>query len=175
MTADDHPVVPAPTYCGGCGATIEHSAKFCRSCGVDQERFVDPSPANPVGSYGASNSVERPQAAVQPPPASTASVGATSSSTAGVGPPKSPTAARNSTRNLAPSSPAGPKRGSVLTAPWRTTTGHRRSVAWIYYALITVVAVIVGFHHPETLLVAAVTGLYSSYLFRGGSLVIWFW
>jgi hypothetical protein len=48
-------------------------------------------------------------------------------------------------------------------------------VAWIYYALITVVAMIVGFHHPAALFVAVLTGLYSRYLFRGGSFVIWFW
>lgn len=70
---------------------------------------------------------------------------------------------------------AGPGRGSVLTSPWRTAAGHRRSAAWIYYALIAVGALILGFHHPVFLLVAILAGLYSTYLFRGGRFVVWFW
>jgi hypothetical protein len=73
------------------------------------------------------------------------------------------------------SSPAGPSRGSILTSPWRTATGQRRSAAWIYYAVIAVGALILGFQHPAFLLVAIIAGLYSTYLFRGGRFVIWFW
>ena len=83
--------------------------------------------------------------------------------------------APSSVRNLAPSSPVEPRRGSVFTSPWRTPEGHRRSVAWIYYALIAVGALIASFQHPAFLLAAIVAGLYSTYLFRGGRFVIWFW
>jgi hypothetical protein len=48
-------------------------------------------------------------------------------------------------------------------------------VAWIYYALIAIGALILGFQHPVFLLAAIIAGLYSTYLFRGGSFVIWFW
>ncbi|HWA54334.1 MAG TPA: hypothetical protein VG816_09205 [Solirubrobacterales bacterium] len=48
-------------------------------------------------------------------------------------------------------------------------------MAWIYYALIALGGLILGFQHPAFLLVAVIAGLYSTYLFRGGRLVIWFW
>jgi hypothetical protein len=128
MTREENSVTSA--YCGGCGAAIEHSAKFCRSCGTDQ---------------------------------------------AGVVPPTIPASAPSATRDPIASSPTGPGRGSVLTSPWRTAAGHRRSAVWIYYALIAAGCLILSFQHPASLLVALIAGLYSSYLFRGGSFVIWFW
>lgn len=52
----------------------------------------------------------------------------------------------------------------------------RRSKAWIYYGVLAVVSLVVipaiGW---QGLLAAAVFGLYSAYLFRGGRIVIWFW
>jgi hypothetical protein len=52
----------------------------------------------------------------------------------------------------------------------------RRSKAWIYYAILTAIALVAI---PSTgwrvLPAAALCGLYSAYLFRGGRIVIWFW
>jgi hypothetical protein len=48
-------------------------------------------------------------------------------------------------------------------------------VAWIYYALIAIGGLILSAHHPAFLLVTVIAGLYSTYLFRGGRFVIWFW
>lgn len=50
-----------------------------------------------------------------------------------------------------------------------------RSRAWIYYAILTVLSLVAAVAHPIALLLAVLFGLYSSYLYRGGSLVIWFW
>jgi hypothetical protein len=135
-----------PVYCGGCGAAIDSSAKFCRSCGADQAQFLEQPPlASPPqeSSPGVSGSNWQPESPVQPDPVSVF--------------------------------PVPPGRSSVLTSPWRTAAGHRRSVAWIYYALIGVGGLIISLHHPAFLLVAIVAGLYSTYLFRGGRFVIWFW
>lgn len=52
---------------------------------------------------------------------------------------------------------------------------RRRSVAWIYYAVLTILAVIAGFSKPEAFLAVVPLGAYSRYLYRGGSVVIWFW
>lgn len=53
--------------------------------------------------------------------------------------------------------------------------GTTRSVAWLYWAGITVFFALFGFSHPAGLAIAAVTGLYSTYLFRGGRWVLWIW
>jgi len=52
---------------------------------------------------------------------------------------------------------------------------RKRSAAWVYYALITLGAVVAGFSAPALFLFALFTGLYSSYLYRGGRFVVWFW
>ena len=53
---------------------------------------------------------------------------------------------------------------------------RRRSIAWIYYAALTVLSL---FAIPATsggsLLVTVACGLYATYLFRGGRVVIWIW
>lgn len=51
----------------------------------------------------------------------------------------------------------------------------RRSKAWIYYALIAIAAVAAIPHQPVAILGALGAGLYSSYLFRGGRIVVWIW
>lgn len=51
----------------------------------------------------------------------------------------------------------------------------RRSKAWIYYALLAVGAVIGTFTQPLLVLAAFPLAAYSRYLYRGGSVVIWFW
>jgi hypothetical protein len=52
---------------------------------------------------------------------------------------------------------------------------RRRSIAWIYYAILTVIAVVAGFSQPAAFVAAALLGAYSSYLYRGGRIVIWIW
>ena len=52
---------------------------------------------------------------------------------------------------------------------------RRRSKAWIYYALIALLAVSAGFSHPAMFLVAIASALYSRYIHRGGAVVIWLW
>ena len=50
-----------------------------------------------------------------------------------------------------------------------------RPTAWIYYAIITVFAMVAGFSAPAAFLLVPFTGLYARYLYRGGSVVVWFW
>lgn len=52
---------------------------------------------------------------------------------------------------------------------------QRRSKAWIYYAVLAVGAVIGAFSHPVLLLAALPLAAYSRYIYRGGSIVVWFW
>ena len=59
---------------------------------------------------------------------------------------------------------------------WATNRHVVRSKAWIYYAVLAVVAVIAAVAgQPITLLGGALFGAYSVYLYRGGRFVIWFW
>jgi hypothetical protein len=52
----------------------------------------------------------------------------------------------------------------------------KRSLAWIYYALIAVVCGYLGFDKSIGLLVpAGLCAAYSAYLFRGGRFVVWIW
>lgn len=53
---------------------------------------------------------------------------------------------------------------------------RRRSIAWIYYAIIAVVALFgIPSTHGLSLIAVAVAAAYAIYLFRGGRIVIWFW
>jgi len=53
---------------------------------------------------------------------------------------------------------------------------RKRSLAWIYYALIAAVCTYVGFDNSvEALVPAALCAGYSVYLFRGGRFVLWIW
>ena len=57
-----------------------------------------------------------------------------------------------------------------------TAQGRKRSVAWVYYMIITVLLIIVAVSTSAGALGgAAITGLYSFYLFRGGRFVLWLW
>lgn len=59
-----------------------------------------------------------------------------------------------------------------------TTPGLRRRphyIAGTFYALITLAAIVAATQgKPVTLVVAAITAVYSAYLFRGGRVVIFF-
>lgn len=163
-------------YCGGCGNTIGESAKFCPSCGAEQAQFLDAVPGNPttlspVAPAPPSTTAARQQEAQSPANTASAATGGTPTTD----PPAQNTSAPSAAPLVHTDSAAAPGRGSLLASPWRTPEGHRRSVAWIYYALIAVGALIAGFQHPAFLLAAVVAGLYSTYLFRGGRFVIWFW
>ena len=58
----------------------------------------------------------------------------------------------------------------------QTADGRRRSVAWIYYCIITVLLVMAGFSGALGGFAFALgTGLYSYYLFQGGRFVLWVW
>lgn len=56
-----------------------------------------------------------------------------------------------------------------------TADGRRRSLAWVYYSIITTLLVIGGFVAPVLFLCAVPAGLYAYYLFRGGRFVLWIW
>lgn len=62
-----------------------------------------------------------------------------------------------------------------MPEPIGAPASRSRSIAWIWYALLAIGAVIAGFSHPVLFLVAMLFALYSRYLFRGGSFVIWIW
>jgi hypothetical protein len=54
--------------------------------------------------------------------------------------------------------------------------GRRRSSAWAYYALLSILSLIVVFTGHAVGLVGFVgCGLYARYLYSGGRIVIWFW
>jgi hypothetical protein len=59
---------------------------------------------------------------------------------------------------------------------FRERTSQRRSKAWIYYALLAIFALFVipsaGF---SMLLVSVLSGLYATYIYRGGRIVVWIW
>ena len=63
--------------------------------------------------------------------------------------------------------------GSIVL--WGSLKPRRRSLAWVYYAAVTVVAIVIGFGGPAFFAVALLTGLYSVYLYRGGRWVLWLW
>jgi hypothetical protein len=65
----------------------------------------------------------------------------------------------------APSTPSGSLR--------RTADGRARSVAWVFYGLLSILSLVLAFSEPHLLIGALVTGLYSIYLFRGGRFVLW--
>lgn len=136
----------ATVYCGGCGGQIDARANFCRGCGADQSQFANSGTETPRPDSSADTSEPDRQSDVQ-----------------------------MHTPGVAPLPPGPTGRGSIFASPWRTPAGQRRSAAWIYYALIALGGLILGFQHPAFLLVAAIAGLYSTYLFRGGRFVIWFW
>ncbi len=56
-----------------------------------------------------------------------------------------------------------------------SSTGVRRSVVWLYYAAIAVLATILGFTYAPSFVAAAVAATYSIYLYRGGRWVLWIW
>lgn len=69
--------------------------------------------------------------------------------------------------------PAPGPRGSLRS----TADGRRRSVAWVYYAVLSVIGFFLAITTgtPGVLLPAILAGLYSVYLFRGGRFVLWIW
>lgn len=64
-----------------------------------------------------------------------------------------------------------------MTADASTTrpVHRKRSIAWIYYALLAAVGVIASFQSPVILVAALACGAYSAYIFRGGRFVLWIW
>lgn len=58
----------------------------------------------------------------------------------------------------------------------KTADGRKRSVAWVYYSIITVLLLIVAVSSVfAAVLPALVTAAYSLYLYRGGRFVLWLW
>jgi hypothetical protein len=102
------------------------------------------------------------------------------------GTPVKPTPRETSMRGQAreaPISQQGQMRASQQTSaslPYEISTGQRRrkrSAAWIYYAILSILCVIAAIGSSEyvALIGTALFGLYAFYLFRGGRIVIWFW
>ncbi|WP_043717805.1 hypothetical protein [Kutzneria sp. 744] len=53
---------------------------------------------------------------------------------------------------------------------------RKRSLAWIYYSVIAVVATCFGFATDiRALLLAVIAAAYAVYLYRGGRFVLWIW
>jgi hypothetical protein len=53
---------------------------------------------------------------------------------------------------------------------------RRRSIAWVYYAILAIAGIWIGFSaHIAALLPGVLCALYSAYLFRGGRFVLWIW
>lgn len=52
----------------------------------------------------------------------------------------------------------------------------RRSGAWLYYAVLSVVTLfLTASTHGISLIFTALFAAYAAYLYRGGRFVIWFW
>lgn len=75
--------------------------------------------------------------------------------------------------------PPAPVAATPASAPTPVSSGRwarRRSWAWIYYTFLTIVCIVLAVKGtPQTLIGAALFGLYAVYLYRGGRFVIWFW
>jgi hypothetical protein len=53
---------------------------------------------------------------------------------------------------------------------------RKRSIAWIYYSIISVVAICIGFATDiRALLPGIIAAAYAVYLYRGGRFVLWIW
>jgi hypothetical protein len=54
---------------------------------------------------------------------------------------------------------------------------RRRSIAWIYYGIIAILAVIATFStgKPQMLIVTVLCTAYAIYIYRGGRIVFWIW
>jgi len=81
-------------------------------------------------------------------------------------PPDQPYSSGHPTRNLR----------SPQARP-NAATRRRRSVAWIYYTILAVLALIFAINksQPGGLLISALCSAYATYLFRGGRFVLWIW
>jgi hypothetical protein len=54
--------------------------------------------------------------------------------------------------------------------------GRHRSKAWVYYLIVAILGIAAApSSHGSTLVVTALAGAYSLYIFRGGRIVVWFW
>lgn len=78
---------------------------------------------------------------------------------------------------LQASRPSGtPRRGAMIGPLARDSQRRPHWVAGTFFVLLAAVGVAMAVSgKPVTLFPAAVCGLYSVYLFRGGRIVIWFW
>lgn len=72
--------------------------------------------------------------------------------------------------------PDGPYR-APNTPPPAPRGRPRRSVAWVYYGIIAIIAVFAAMStgKPAVLIAAALSAAYAVYIFRGGRFVIWIW
>ena len=53
---------------------------------------------------------------------------------------------------------------------------RKRSIAWLYYAVLAAVCAVFGIHQDANLLIpAGVCAAYLAYLFCGGRFVLWIW
>lgn len=60
--------------------------------------------------------------------------------------------------------------------PGDTRPVRRRSKAWVYYALLAILTLFaVPSTHGASLIGTVLFGLYASYIYRGGRIVLWFW
>ncbi len=128
------------SICSACGTELSLGARYCRTCGTQAARDVNP----PVEARSRLH-VELESEVPGPP------LGSSNGYTCPLPPPR-------------------PQ--SVLTKPPQE---RRRSIAWVWYSLLTLGAVLGAFSHPALVLVVPLLGLYALYLFRGGRFVIWFW
>lgn len=53
--------------------------------------------------------------------------------------------------------------------------GRDRSAVWLYYAVIAVLGVVLGFSHAAAFVPGGLAAAYSAYLYRGGRWVVWIW
>lgn len=166
--------------CGACGRSVSSTARFCGRCGTPV-----PESASTVLAQGA-----RPFPITVSAPSPTGSQAAAEPrwrcGSCGVLVEGSP---QRCNQCGAQRVAAGPSRGIPQAAesspsPYavrerdRRKPARRRSAAWVYYAILSIlgiVGLVGGAPTAPALILIFICGLYAFYLFRGGSIVVWFW
>ena len=87
-----------------------------------------------------------------------------------------------STEQIGPTELADGQRSTVeAQLPWRfrrTSDGRPRSLAWVFYAILSGLGALALLSHPTEpglWVLVALLALYTRYLYRGGRWVVFFW
>ena len=135
-------------YCRACGGELKSGLKFCEKCGA--ATVAEPAADAPSTVATATATAAPPKPAAEPP------------------------SVLKTVKGAAAASASPPVRGVVDDGDALGRPVKKRSHAWIYWAVIAIVCLVVGVSStPWLILVALAAAAYSFYIFRGGSWVFW--